>query len=158
MKLKKNLKPYLKMDKKIKLDENEIEKFRFHQQKSPALINNIGINEIVVSNKFPFGKQNFKYYIGYRDSERIRYLCIFRPQMIIYKRNFDENRRIYFLMKEENVFIKYMEILEQVSNIIKSEINTELTYGKKYLKAEIKKHKTRLSMLLCINSTDILNL
>ena len=61
-------------------------------------------------------------------------------------------------MKEENVFIKYMEILEQVSNIIKSEINTELTYGKKYLKAEIKKHKTRLSMLLCINSTDILNL
>ena len=43
MKLKKNLKPYLKMDKKIKLDENEIEKFRFHQQKSPALINNIGI-------------------------------------------------------------------------------------------------------------------
>ena len=34
--------------------------------------------------------------------------------MIIYKRNFDKNRRIYFLIKEEIVFIKYMEILEKV--------------------------------------------
>ena len=29
--------------------------------------------------------------------------------MIIYKRNFDEKRRIYFLIKEEKIFIKYME-------------------------------------------------
>ena len=29
--------------------------------------------------------------------------------MIIYKRNFDENSRIYFLIKEEKNFIKYME-------------------------------------------------
>ena len=30
----------------------------------------------------------------------------------IYIGNFDKNRRIYFLIKEEKVFIKYMEILE----------------------------------------------
>ena len=30
--------------------------------------------------------------------------------MIIYKINFDENRRTYFLIKEENVFIKYSEL------------------------------------------------
>ena len=41
--------------------------------------------------------------------------------MIIHKRNFHENRRIYFLIKEEKVFIKYMELLEKVSNIIKKE-------------------------------------
>ena len=67
-------------------------------------------NKIVVS-KFPFGKQDFKYFIRYKDSEKNRRLCIFHPQMIIYKRNFDENSRIYFLIKEEKVFIKYMEIL-----------------------------------------------
>ena len=33
--------------------------------------------------------------------------------MIIYKRNFEENRRIYFLVKEEKILIKYMEILEK---------------------------------------------
>ena len=33
--------------------------------------------------------------------------------LVIYKRNFDENRWIYFLIKEEKAFIKYMEILEK---------------------------------------------
>ena len=51
---------------------------------------------MVVSSKFPSGKQNFKYFIGYKDCEKIRLSCIFRPPIIIYKRNFDENRRIYF--------------------------------------------------------------
>ena len=58
--------------------------------------------------------------------------------MIIYKRNFDENRRIYFLIKEQKVFNKYMEILEKVRNIIKKKFNSTLTYSKKYLKAEKK--------------------
>ena len=51
-------------------------------------------------------------------------------KMIIYKRNFDENRHIYFLIKEGKTFIKYMEILEKVSNIIKNKFNMELIRGK----------------------------
>ena len=43
-----------------------------------------------------------------------------------------------FLNKRRNVFIKYIEILEKVSNIIKSKFNSELIYSKKYLKAEKK--------------------
>ena len=35
--------------------------------------------------------------------------------MIIYKKNFKENRRIYFLIKEENIFPKYMEVLEKLA-------------------------------------------
>ena len=46
--------------------------------------------------------------------------------MIIYKRNFDENRSIYFLIKEEKALIKYMELLQKVSNIIKNKFNSEL--------------------------------
>ena len=30
------------------------------------------INKVVVSNKFPFGKQDFKYFIGYKDNKEIR--------------------------------------------------------------------------------------
>ena len=37
---------------------------------------------------------------------------------------------IYFLIKEEKVFIKYMEILDEVSNIIKNKFDSELTYKK----------------------------
>ena len=44
------------MDKILrKFGDTEIEKYKFHQRKSPILINNIDINEIVVSNKVCFG-------------------------------------------------------------------------------------------------------
>ena len=43
------------MDKEIiTFDDTEIEKYKFYQYKISILINDIGINEIVVSNKFPF--------------------------------------------------------------------------------------------------------
>ena len=45
------------MDKKtIKYFDTEIEEYEFHQYKNPTMTNDIDINEIVVSNKFPFGK------------------------------------------------------------------------------------------------------
>ena len=58
------------MDKKIiKFHDTEIQKYKFHQYKIPILINNIDINKIVVSNKFPFDKQDFKYFIGYKNNK-----------------------------------------------------------------------------------------
>ena len=43
------------------------------------------------------------------------------------------------------VFIKYMEVLEKVRNIIKNKFNSKFICGKKYLKAERnKKHKKKL--------------
>ena len=79
------------MDKKIiNFDDTENEKWKFHQDKRPVSINDIDINKIVVFNKLPFGKHDFKYLIGYKDSEKNKSLCIFRPQIIIYKRNFDK--------------------------------------------------------------------
>ena len=69
----------------MRFDYTDIEEYKFHQNKSPISINNIDINKIVVSNKLPFHKQNFNYLIGYKNSEKIRPLSIFSPQMIIYK-------------------------------------------------------------------------
>ena len=41
------------------MDDTEIEEFKFNQHKSSMLINHTYINEIVVSIKFLFGKQDF---------------------------------------------------------------------------------------------------
>ena len=55
------------MDKKvINFGDTEIEKHKLHQHKSPILRNNTDINKIVVS-KVSFGKNGFKYSIGYKD-------------------------------------------------------------------------------------------
>ena len=49
----------------------EIEKYKFHQYKRPISIDNIDVNKIVVSNKISFGKNGFRYFIGYKYAKRI---------------------------------------------------------------------------------------
>ena len=83
------------------------------------MINDIGINKTVVSNKFPFRKQDFKYFIGYKHKKELRTLCIFFPKLSIYKRYSDKTKCMYFMIKDQKVFDKYMKFLERVSNIIK---------------------------------------
>ena len=61
------------------------------------VINNI---KIVVSNKFPVGKQDFEYFIGYKDNKEFKPLCIFFPEMSIYKRHSDKTKCLYFVMKK----------------------------------------------------------
>ena len=50
----------------ITLGYTEVKKHIFHQHKSPILIANININKIIVSNKVPFGKKDFKYFVRYK--------------------------------------------------------------------------------------------
>ena len=44
--------------------------------------------------------------------------------------------RMYFMIKYEIFFDKYMTIWGKVSNTIKRKFNSELIYNKKYLKVE----------------------
>ena len=58
-----------------------------------------------------------------------RPLSIFRPQMIIYKKTLMN-------LLVNKVFIKHIEILGKVMNIIKKKSKSEIIYSKKYLKVE----------------------
>ena len=65
------MKVYIKIDKAvIKSGDIEIKKHKFHQHKSPISIENIDINEIVVSNKVTFRKKGFRYFIVYKDAKK----------------------------------------------------------------------------------------
>ena len=66
--------------KNITFDDIGTEEYKFHQNKSPISITDIDINKIIVSNKLPFGKQDSKYFTNYKDFEKNRPLCIFRPK------------------------------------------------------------------------------
>ena len=68
----KNIKTICKNESKIiKFDDAEIEEFKFHQYKSSISINDIDTNKIVASNKFPFGKQDLKYFIGCKNTKKL---------------------------------------------------------------------------------------
>ena len=87
---------YKNNKKIIKLDGTEIEEYKFHRYKSSISINAMDINKMVVSNKFPFGEQDFKNFIGYKDNKKIRLLCIFFPEMNAYRIDFDETECMCF--------------------------------------------------------------
>ena len=53
----------------INFGNTEVEKHKFHQNKSAIPINNVDINKIVVSNKASFDKKDFKSFIGYKDAK-----------------------------------------------------------------------------------------
>ena len=53
---------------------------------------NLGdIDKIVIFNKFEHRDKGFKYFIGYREDNIIRLLCIILPQMSRYIKYFDSD-------------------------------------------------------------------
>ena len=122
------------MIKNIKCDDTDIEKYRFHQYKSSILIDNIDINKIVVSNKISFGKNNFKYFIGYKDAKKLRPLCTFLPKIRAYRTDFVKNKCMSFLIKGEKLLEKCNKIWKKISNITKKEFDNSPACNEKYIK------------------------
>ena len=52
----------------------------------------MGTNKTVVSNKFTFGKQDFKYFVGYKDNKEISSLYTLRYS--------DKHKCVYFIIKD----------------------------------------------------------
>ena len=113
------------------------------------MINNTDINKTVVSNKFSFGKNVFKYFIGYKDVKKVRPLCILLPKISQYRRDFDETTYMPFLIKENALSEKYNKIWENVSNSIKK-IDGEPVYNEKYLQTKLKSYKRKINTNLTI--------
>ena len=110
-KTKKKLKPHIKTDKIIiKCDDANFINIK------PILINDTDVNNMAVSKKFPFGKQDFKYFISYKNN---KLLCIFFPEMSKYKRYSDKIRCINFMINDLEKVDKLMTIREKNDNMIK---------------------------------------
>ena len=81
----------------------KIKKSIFYKNKAINNIEEIYVNNILVSKKESCGNKNsFKYFIGYNDNDNIRPLCIRLPQMTGYARKFDENATMSFIVKENS--------------------------------------------------------
>ena len=72
--------------------DTDIEKHIFHLNKSSILINNID------TNKVSFGKNDFKYFIGYKDVKKVRPVTLLQ-KMTAYRIDFDETKCMSFFEK-----------------------------------------------------------
>ena len=77
-------------EKNITFNDKKIRKSTFYKNKTRNNIEDIAVNNTLVSKKEPYGEKNLcKYFIGYNDNDIIRPLCIRLSQMTGYARKFD---------------------------------------------------------------------
>ena len=102
------------------------------------------INKLVTSNKVSFGKKGFKYFIGYKDTKKIRPLYVFLPKMSAHRKDFNETKYVCSLIKDGKLLKKYNEILEKITNIIYKECDSNIVYNEKYIKTNIKSYNEKI--------------
>ena len=84
---------------------------KIHASKQAIDLNLVGINKIVISDKFKHRDKGFKYFIGYKDDNIVRPLCIIVSQMSGYIKYFESGRKIMsFMIEDDSVLVKYNEI------------------------------------------------
>ena len=127
--------------KNIYFNDKKIKQSSFYKNKKINNIEDIDVNNILVSKKEPYGTKNsHKYFIGYNDNNNIRPLCIRLPQMTGYARKFNENSTMSFIVKDKKLFKKYSKIWETIEGSIKITFESKPVYGEdvKYIKTKIK--------------------
>ena len=95
--------------KNINFNDKKIRKSTFYKNKKINNIEDIDVNNILVSKKESYGNKNsLKYFIGYNenDNDVIRPLCIRLPQMTGYARKFDENATMSLIVKDKQLLKK----------------------------------------------------
>ena len=76
-------------EKRLKLDNIRVNKKEFHTSKQPIDLALVNVDQIVIFDKFKHNDDGFKYFIGYKESEIVKSLCIILPQMSGYIKYFE---------------------------------------------------------------------
>ena len=127
--------------KNINFDDKIIKISEFYKNKKAFQIDDVDVNNILVSKKEPYStKYVLKYFIGYNDNNGIRPLCLRLPQMTGYARKFDENAEISFRANNKQFLKNYNKIWEKVKKLMKINFESKSVYGDddKYIKTKIK--------------------
>ena len=68
-------------EKTLKFDNIGVNKKKFNKSKQTIDLDLLNADQIVVSEKFKHSDDGFKYFIGYKEGEIVKPLCIILPQM-----------------------------------------------------------------------------
>ena len=75
----------------------EFTKKEFHKSKQPIDLDLINVDQIVVSDKFKHNDDDFKYFIGYKESEIVKLFCTILPQITGYIKYFENGGKTCLL-------------------------------------------------------------
>ena len=96
-----------------------VNKEELHESKQPINLNLVNVDQIVISDKFKHSDDGFKYFIGYKEGEIVKPLCINFPQMSGYIKYFENTgKNMSFMIKNDDVLDKYNEIWNKIKHKI----------------------------------------
>ena len=98
------------IEKTLKIDNIIVNKKEFHKSKQPIHLDLRNVDQIVMSDKFKHNDDGFEYFIGYKEGEIVKPLCIILPQMSGYIKYFENGgKNMSFVIKDDDVLDKYNE-------------------------------------------------
>ena len=96
-----------------------VNKEELYESKQPINLNLVNVDQIVISDKFKHSDDGFKYFIGYKEGEIVKPLCINFPQMSGYIKYFENTgKNMSFMIKNDDVLDKYNEIWNKIKHKI----------------------------------------
>ena len=120
-------------EKALEFNNTRLNKKEFHKSKEPIDLITVNIDQIVVSDEF---KHNF---IGYKENEIVKPLCIILPQMSGYIKNFENGgKTLLFFIKDDEVREKYKQIWDVIKNKLSIKFYSKPIFEQKYLKAKVR--------------------
>ena len=126
-------------EKTLKFDNIRVNKKEFHKSKQPVNLDLLNVDQIVVSDKFKHNDYGFKYFIGYKEDETAKPLCIILPQMTGYIKYIEKGgKNMSFVIKDDDVLDKYSEIWDKIKETLSIKFHSMPVFDEKYIKAKVK--------------------
>ena len=119
--------------------KNQYKKKEFHKSKQPIDLGLVNVDQTVVSDKFKHSDDGFKYFIGYKDCEIVKPLCIILLQVTESIKYFENGgKNLSFVIKDDYVLDKYDEICDKIKETLNIKFNSMPVWDKKIHKSQSK--------------------
>ena len=107
--------------------------------KQPIDLKSASINQIVVSDRYKAGDEDFKYFIGYQDDEIVKLLCIILSQMSGYTKYFENCiKSMSFMVKDDNILDKCNKIWNKIKEELNIKFHSKPVYDETYIKGQVR--------------------
>ena len=84
-------------------------------------------------------EDGFKYFIGYKEGEIVKPLCIILPQMGGYIKYFENgSKNMSFVIKDDDLSNKYNKMWNKIKNTLNIKFHSMPVYDEKYIKAKVR--------------------
>ena len=126
-------------EKTLKFDNIRANK-KNHKSKQPIDLDLVNVDQIIVSDKFKHTDDGFKYFIGYKEEEIVKPLCLILPQMTGYIKCFENRgKNMSFVIKDDDdVLDRHNEIWEKIKEKLNIKFHSIPVYDEKYVKTKVR--------------------